>query len=145
MFMLLVTNVMVGLSMWIVFRMIGLENAGAWAVFAGFLHLVPYFGPVVTAGVTGIAAYMQFNSALMTVLVSGAIMVVATIVGVFLTTWMTGRIAKMNSASVFISLLFFTWLWGVGGMLLGIPIIVIIKVICGHVEHLQPVAELLGE
>jgi predicted PurR-regulated permease PerM len=145
MFMLLVTNVMVGLSMWIVFRIIGLENAGAWAVFAGFLHLVPYFGPVVTAGVTGIAAYMQFNSALMTVLVSGATMIVATIVGVFLTTWMTGRIAKMNSASVFISLLFFTWLWGVGGMLLGIPIIVIIKVICGHIEHLQPVAELLGE
>jgi predicted PurR-regulated permease PerM len=81
----------------------------------------------------------------MTVVVSGATMLVATIVGVFLTTWMTGRIAKMNSASVFISLLFFTWLWGVGGMLLGIPIIVIIKVICGHIEHLQPVAELLGE
>lgn len=145
MFMLLVTNVMVGLSMWILFRMIGLENAGAWAVFAGFLHLVPYFGPVVTAGVTGIAAYMQFDSTLTAALVSGATMLVATIVGVFLTTWMTGRIAKMNSASVFISLLFFTWLWGVWGMLLGIPIIVIIKVFCVHIEHLQPVAELLGE
>lgn len=58
---------------------------------------------------------------------------------------MTGRIAKMNSAAVFISLLFFTWLWGVWGMLLGIPLIVIIKVICVHIEHLQPVAELLGE
>jgi predicted PurR-regulated permease PerM len=51
----------------------------------------------------------------------------------------------MNSAAVFVSLLFFTWLWGVWGMLLGIPIIVIIKVICAHVEHLQPVAELLGD
>ena len=145
MFMLLITNVMVGLSMWVLFRMIGLENAGAWAVFAGFLHVVPYFGPVVTAGATGIAAYMQFGSASMAVLVAGATMLVATIVGVFLTTWMTGRIAKMNSAAVFISLLFFTWLWGVWGMLLGIPIIVIIKVICVHIEHLQPVAELLSE
>ena len=145
MFMLLITNVMVGLSMWILFRMIGLENAGAWAVFAGFLHVVPYFGPVVTAGVTGIAAYMQFGSTSMAVLVAGMTMLVATIVGVLLTTWMTGRIAKMNSAAVFISLLFFTWLWGVWGMLLGIPLIVIIKVICVHIEHLQPVAELLGE
>jgi len=145
MFMLLITNVMVGLSMWILFRMIGLENAGAWAVFAGFLHVVPYFGPVVTAGATGIAAYMQFGSTSMAVLVAGMTMLVATIVGVFLTTWMTGRIAKMNSAAVFISLLFFTWLWGVWGMLLGIPLIVIIKVICVHIEHLQPVAELLGE
>ena len=145
MFMLLITNVMVGLSMWVLFRMIGLENAGAWAVFAGFLHVVPYFGPVVTAGATGIAAYMQFGTTSTAVLVAGMTMLVATIVGVFLTTWMTGRIAKMNSAAVFISLLFFTWLWGVWGMLLGIPLIVIIKVICVHIEHLQPVAELLGE
>jgi predicted PurR-regulated permease PerM len=145
MFMLLVTNVMVGLAMWITFRILGLENAGAWAVAAGFLHVVPYFGPVVTAAATGIAAYMQFDSILMAMLVSGATMVIATIIGVFLTTWMTGRIAKMNSAAVFISLLFFTWLWGVWGMLLGIPIIVIIKVVCVHIENLQPVAEILGE
>jgi predicted PurR-regulated permease PerM len=145
MFMLLVTNVMVGLAMWITFRILGLENAGAWAVAAGFLHVVPYFGPVVTAAATGIAAYMQFDSILMAMLVSGATMVIATIIGVFLTTWMTGRIAQMNSAAVFISLLFFTWLWGVWGMLLGIPIIVIIKVVCVHIENLQPVAEILGE
>jgi predicted PurR-regulated permease PerM len=145
MFMLLVTNVMIGLAMWITFRLIGLENAGAWAVAAGFLHVVPYFGPVVTAAATGIAAYMQFDSIYMAMLVSGATMVIATIIGVFLTTWMTGRIAKMNSAAVFISLIFFTWLWGVWGMLLGIPIIVIIKVACVHIEHLQPVAEILGE
>jgi predicted PurR-regulated permease PerM len=145
MFMLLVTNIMVGLAMWITLRVLGLENAGAWAVASGFLHVVPYFGPVVTAIATGIAAYMQFDSVFMAVLVAGATMLIATIVGVFLTTWMTGRIAKMNSAAVFISLLFFTWLWGVWGMLLGIPIIVIIKVVCVHIESFQPVAEILGE
>jgi predicted PurR-regulated permease PerM len=145
MFMLLVTNIMVGILMWIAFRMLGLENAGAWAVAAGFLHIVPYFGPVATAIATGIAAYMQFDSIPVTLLVSGASVLIATLVGVFLTTWMTGRIAKMNPAAVFISLLFFTWLWGVWGMLLGIPIIVIIKVACVHIEHLQPVSELLGE
>ena len=145
MFMLLVTNIMVGILMWIAFRMLGLENAGAWAVAAGFLHVVPYFGPVITAAATGIAAYMQSDSLPMALLVSGACVLIATLVGVFLTTWMTGRIAKMNPAAVFISLLFFTWLWGVWGMLLGIPIIVIIKVACVHIEHLQSISELLGE
>ena len=143
--MLLITNVMVGILMWIAFRMLGLQNAGAWAVAAGFMHVVPYFGPVAIAVATGMAAYMQFDSVVMALLVSGASMVIATIVGIFVTTWMTGRIAKMNSAAVFISLLFFAWLWGVWGMLLGIPIIVIIKVICEHIEYLQPVAELLGD
>ncbi|MBC7696914.1 MAG: AI-2E family transporter [Bacteroidia bacterium] len=145
MFMLLITNVMVGILMWIAFRMLGLQNAGAWAVAAGFMHVVPYFGPVAIAVATGMAAYMQFDSVVMALLVSGASMVIATVVGIFVTTWMTGRIAKMNSAAVFISLLFFAWLWGVWGMLLGIPIIVIIKVICEHIEYLEPVAELLGD
>lgn len=144
-FMLVVTNIIVGILSWVAFRALGLENAGAWAVAAGFMHIVPYFGPVITAAVTGMAAYMQFDSILMTLSVAGASVVIATIVGVFVTTWMTGRIAKMNSAAVFISLIFFSWLWGLWGMLLGIPVIFILKVICEHIEHLQPIAELLSD
>lgn len=144
-FMLLVTNISVGVCMWIAFRMMGLENAGAWAVWAGFMHLIPYFGPVATAVATGMAAYMQFNSLITALLVAGVVMLIATIIGIFITTWMTGRIAKMNSAAVFISLLFFAWLWGIWGMLLGIPIVVIIKVVSERIEQLQPLAELLSE
>jgi predicted PurR-regulated permease PerM len=61
------------------------------------------------------------------------------------TTWMTGKIAKMNPAAVFIGLLFWGWLWGVWGLLLGVPIIVVVKVIAEHVEDMEPVAELLRE
>jgi predicted PurR-regulated permease PerM len=109
------------------------------------LHIVPYFGPGITAVATGMAAFLQFNSLSMVLLVSGASLAIATLVGTFITTWMTGRIAKMNTAAVFISLLFWSWLWGVWGMLLSMPIIVIVKVVCQHVERLQPVSELLGE
>jgi predicted PurR-regulated permease PerM len=94
---------------------------------------------------TGVAAFMQFGSISMGVLAAGVSLSIATLVGTFVTTWMTGRIAKMNPAAVFISLLFWGWLWGIWGLLLGIPIIVIVKVISEHVEGLQSVAELLGE
>ena len=145
MFMLLLTNVLVGLLTWITFRWIGLENAGAWAVAAGLLHVIPYLGPAVTAFVTGMAALLQFGEISMVVLVAVASLSIATFVGTFVTAWMTGRIAKMNTAAVFISLLFWGWLWGILGMLLSVPIIVIVKVVSQHVEQLQPVAELLGE
>jgi predicted PurR-regulated permease PerM len=145
MFMLLMTNLLVALLTWLALRWIGLENAGAWAAAAGFLHLVPYLGPGVTAVATGMAAFMQFESFTMALLVAGAALAIATVVGTFVTTWMTGRIAKMNSAAVFISLLFWAWLWGVWGMLLSIPIIVIVKVVSQHVEQLHPIAELLGD
>ena len=145
MFMLFMTSLLVTLLSWIAFRWIGLENAGAWAVAAGLLHVIPYFGPAVIAGATGLAAFLQFDSLWMALLVSGASVAIATVVGIFVTTWMSGRIAKMNAAAVFISLLFWSWLWGVWGMLLGIPIIFIAKVISQHVEQLHPFAELLGE
>jgi predicted PurR-regulated permease PerM len=51
----------------------------------------------------------------------------------------------MNTAAVFVSLLFWTWLWGVWGMLLSMPITAIIKVVAQRVEQLEPVAELLGD
>ena len=145
MVMLLATNVLVGLLSWIAFRWIGLENAGAWAVVAGLLHIVPYIGPAITAGATAMAAFMQFDSFSAALLASGASLAIATFVGTFVTTWMTGRIARMNPAAVFVSLLFWGWLWGVWGMLLSVPIIVIVSVISQHVERLRPVEELLGD
>jgi predicted PurR-regulated permease PerM len=145
MLMLLATNVLVGLLTWAALRGVGLENAGAWAVAAGLLHVIPYFGPAVTAAVLGIAAFMQFEVLSTALLVAGASLAIATLVGTLVTTWMTGRIARMNTAAVFISLLFWAWLWGVWGMLLSIPITVIVKVVAQHVEQLETVAELLGE
>ena len=145
MLMLLATNLLVGLLSWIAFRWIGLENAGAWAVVAGVLHIVPYIGPGITAGATAMAAFMQFDSFPAALLASGASLAIATFVGTFVTTWMTGRIARMNPAAVFVSLLFWGWLWGVWGMLLSVPIIVIVSVISQHVERLHPIAELLGD
>lgn len=145
MLMLLTTNILVGVLSWIAFRWIGLDNAGAWAVGAALLHLIPYLGPVVTALATGVAAFMQFNALSSGLLVAVASLLVATFVGTFVATWMTGRIARMNTSAVFISLLFWGWLWGVWGMLLSIPIIVIVKVISQQIEELHPVAELLGE
>ena len=145
MLMLLATNLLVALLSWIAFSWIGLENAGAWAAAAGLFHIIPYLGPGVTAVATGMAAFMQFESFGMTLLVGGASLAIATFVGTFVTTWMTGRIAHMNSAAVFISLLFWGWLWGVWGLLLSIPIVVIVKVVSQHIEQLHPLAELLGD
>jgi predicted PurR-regulated permease PerM len=143
--MLLVTNMLLGLSLWMIFRWLGLENAGAWAVAASCLHIIPYFGPLIIAVATGLTAFMQFESLSKMLLVSGSSLLVATLVGTFITTWMTGRIAKMNATAVFVGLLFWGWLWGIWGLLLGVPIIVMVRVVSEHVDGMQSVAELLGE
>jgi len=145
MLMLLVTNTLVGMLTWVALRLIGLQNAEAWAVAAGLLHVVPYLGPSVTAVALGLASFLQFSSLTMALIAMAASLTIAILIGVFVTTWMTGRIARMNAPAVFISLLFWGWLWGVWGMLLAVPLIVITKVASEHVEQFRPLAELLGE
>lgn len=145
MFMLLVTNIALGLTSWAAFYAIGLDSPGAWAIAAAVLHLIPYFGTLVTALGTGAAAFLQFESFTMAAALISINLVIASIIGTLVATWMTGRIAKMNPMAVFVALLFGGWLWGVWGMLICVPIVVVVKVVAEHVENLHPLAELLNE
>ncbi len=145
MFMLLVTNVLLGLLAWIALHLIGLDNAGAWAIAIALLHIIPYFGVLIGAVAVGLTAFLQFESFSLMLLVVAITIGISSLVGTLVTTWMTGRIAKMNATAVFVALLFGGWLWGVWGMLLCVPIIVVLKVIAERIEGMQSIAELLGE
>jgi predicted PurR-regulated permease PerM len=81
----------------------------------------------------------------MALLAAGSSLVIATLVGIVLITWMNGKLAKMNATAVFIALFFWGWLWGPWGLLLAIPIMGMVKVFSEHVEDLQPLSELLAE
>jgi predicted PurR-regulated permease PerM len=93
---------------------------------------------------SGVAAFLQFGSPLMTLAVAGVSLLVAGAVGFVFMTLLQSRLSRVNSAVLFITLLFFGWLWGVWGLLLGAPLLAIAKVICDRVEALAPVGELLG-
>src|SRR5690606_39385336 len=81
MFLLLVTNVALGLASWGAFYAVGLDNPGAWAIAAGLLHVIPYFGTLVTAVGTGAAAFLQFESFTMLAALIAINLVIASIVG----------------------------------------------------------------
>lgn len=145
MFMLLATNLLVGLLTWLALRWFGLDNAGAWAVAAGLLHVIPYFGPALTASAIGLAGFMQFDTPTTGLLLAATSLGIATFVGTFVATWMIGRSARINVTALFVALLFWGWLWGAWGMLLSIPLTVIAKVLAQHVPSLNAVAELLSD
>ena len=140
----LVSNILVAVATWLTFGAFGMEQAGAWGVAAGVLHFVPYLGPGLIALGSGVAGFLQFGSLLNGLAVGCASLVVTVAVGMVFTTWLQSRFASVNAAVLFIALLFFGWLWGVWGLLLGAPLLVIAKVICDRVESLKRVGELLG-
>ncbi len=138
------SNALLGLGTWLAFEALGLEHAGVWGVAAGVLHFIPYLGPALIVLASGVAGFLQFDSMLRALAVAGAGLLVAGLVGLVFMTWLQGRAARVNAAVLFIALLFFGWLWGIWGLLLGAPLVAIVKVVCDRVETLKPVGELLG-
>ena len=133
-------GVLTGLALWA----LGLENAAVWGIAAGVLNLVPYLGSIITAIATALVGFLQFGSINMALAVGGVSLVIHTIIGNLLTPWLTSRTSRMNPVAVFVGLLAWGWLWGVWGLLLGIPILMITKSICDRVDDLAPVSEFLG-
>ncbi len=141
---MIISNTLVGVCTWLAFAALGMEQAGVWGVAAGVLHFIPYLGPLLLAVASGVGAFLQFDTIIDAVMVSGVSIVVAGVIGMLLMTWLQSRFASVNAAVLFIALLFFAWIWGMSGLLLGGPLVAIAKVICDRVETLKPVGELLG-
>jgi predicted PurR-regulated permease PerM len=123
---------------------IGLEHAAVWGVAAGVLDLVPYVGSVVIATGSALVGFLQFGTLDMALLVSGISLLIHAIESFLLTPWLTSRANKMNPVAIFVGVLAWGWLWGIWGLLLGVPILVVIKAICDRVDDLKPVGEFLG-
>jgi predicted PurR-regulated permease PerM len=137
-------SVVVGVCTGLAFMMLGLSNAGAWGLAAGLTNLVPYVGAVVLSGCAAVVALVQLGTLEMALAAGGLSLLVHAIAGNVLTPWWTGRASKMSPVAVFVAVLVFGWLWGVWGLLLGVPILLVVKCVCDHVDDLKPVGELLG-
>ena len=129
---MLVTNTLVGIVVWLVFSIAGLPDAAGWGVTAAVLHVVPYLGMALLTGL-GAAETFLVHETLGAALSMAAFLVLAsTLIGTLVTAWLQGRAAKMNSAAIFIGLMFWGALWGVWGLFLGPALVVLFKVVAEH-------------
>lgn len=139
------TSTLVGVATWLAFLWIGVEHAAIWGVAAGVLNTIPYLGPVLVSGGSALVAFLQFGTFEMALLVGGVSLAITSLEGYLLLPWLTGRASRMSAVVVFVSVLVWGWLWGAWGLLLGVPIIMIVKAVCDRIEDLKPVGELLGD
>ncbi len=144
-FVRVVTSVFVAVVTWIAFRLIGLEQAAVWAIAAGVFNSIPYFGPVIVAAGTAVVAFLQFGTIAMTTYVAGISLAITSLEGWLLTPWLTSRTARTNEVAVFVGLIFWSFIWGIWGTLLAVPMLVAVKAYCDRIEDLKPIGELLGD
>jgi predicted PurR-regulated permease PerM len=141
---LLVTNVLIAVLTWTALSITGLPNAGMWGVVTGLLHVIPYAGTLVAAVAVGVAALTEFGILSDVMVAMAAVILVAEAIGLLFATWLQGRTARMNPVATFVGVMFFGWLWGAWGLLLGMPILAVLNAISDRVEAMKPLREFLG-
>ena len=142
---MLATNVAVSLAVWPVFYFLGFEQHGLWAIFAGVVHIVPYVGSVAVAAAAAFVTYLESPDIFEAVNAGLIVLVVVSLVATLLSTWLQSRTSRMNQVAVFVGIMFWGWLWGLWGLFLGAPIVVIVKVVCDNISSLRGAARLLGD
>jgi predicted PurR-regulated permease PerM len=122
----------------------GVPNAAMWGMLVAVLNFVPYFGPVAGVIVLGTVGLLTFDTLWQGLLPPAWYLVLHLLEANLITPVLLGRRFTLNPVVIFVSLIFWMWLWGVPGALLSVPILVSIKVICDRVPAMSPVSELLS-
>ncbi len=141
----LITSVIVGAATWIALMLMGVQQALLWGVLAGVFNSIPYFGPIIVSGGLAVVGLLQFGSVTKAIQAAGIALVITSLEGWLLTPPLMGRAARMNALTVFVGLLVWSWIWGIWGTILAVPMLATMKAVCDHIEGLEPIGRLMGE
>lgn len=130
----------IGCGLWL----LGVPNAIVWGVMAALMNFLPYIGALLTMIIVAVISIVSFDSFAYALLAPGFMLTCNIIEGQFLTPLIVGRRLELNAVAIFIAVAFWSWLWGLVGALIAVPLLVVVKVFCDHFEGLQAVGNFLS-
>jgi predicted PurR-regulated permease PerM len=138
-------NVVLGFAIALVMTLIGMPNALLWGALAAIAEFIPYVGATVLLGTLTLAGFATFGTMSHALLVPGAYLAVNLIQSQFVSPLILGRRLTLNPVAILVGLVFWWWLWGVGGAFIAVPLLATLKIFCDHIESLAPIGEFLGK
>jgi predicted PurR-regulated permease PerM len=140
-----VVNVGLGVAVTLVMLLLKMPNALLWGTLAGLAEFIPYIGATVMVGLLTMAGLAVFPDVGHALLVPGAYLAVNLLQANFISPTVLGRRLTLNPVAILVGLVFWWWIWGVGGAFIAVPLLATFKIFCDHIESLAPVGEFLGK
>jgi predicted PurR-regulated permease PerM len=129
------------LAMWA----LGMPNPLLWGVLAALLNFIPYAGALLTFAVVGMVSIVTFDHWLPIALPPAVFLLLTALEGQIFSPMIVGRQLTLNPIAVFVSILFWGWLWGLAGMLLAVPILAAVKITLTTMQPRHALAALIGD
>ncbi|MCL4800890.1 MAG: AI-2E family transporter [Burkholderiales bacterium] len=137
-------NAGLGLVSGVALYLLDMPNPVLWGALVAVLNYLPYIGAAIAVTTVAFVAFLSFDSPAHILGAPAVLLALTTLEGQLLTPVLTGRRLSLNPVVVFLSMLFWAWLWGAVGALMAVPILMTCKILCDHLAPLAPVGEFLG-
>ena len=137
-------SLVTGIMTYVLARAFGMEVAMPLGVITFVLNFIPNVGSIVATGLVALAAYVQFGDPWLTAVIFAIAGTIQFVNGSIIDPMLMGRALRLSSFGILLSLAFWGAVWGIPGMFLSVPIMVMLLVVCSHVPALRPVAILLS-
>jgi predicted PurR-regulated permease PerM len=121
-------NLVVGILVYIICILFGIKFAFLWGVVAFLLHFIPFVGAIISVFFPSIMALIQFDNAFLPLIVFLLLSTIQMGMGNIIEPILMGNKLRLNTITAMFGLVFWGSLWGVSGLFLGIPMLVIFKV-----------------
>lgn len=137
-------NAGLGICVFLLLSALGMPNAYVWGIVAFLLNFLPYIGGVIGSLLVGAFAIVTFDSIWYALLAPLGYQLLTGIEGQMVTPWLVGRRLAMNTVAVFLTVVFWGWLWGMPGALVAVPFLVVFKTVCENFEPLKIIGNFLS-
>ena len=138
-------NAGLGVSIGAYLTALGLESGYVWGIAAFLLNFLPYIGGFAGSILVGAYSIVAFDSLSYAILAPIGYQLLTGIEGQFVTPFLVGRRLELNTVAVFLTVVFWGWLWGIAGALVAVPFLVVFKVVCENFETLETVGHFLSK
>lgn len=138
-----VAAVLQGVTVALLSWLLGLDLALVWGLLAFLLNYIPTIGSVLAVIPPTLFALVQFDGIGRALGVLAAMSVLQLVMGNYLDPLIQGKLLKLSPVVVLVSIVFWGWVWGIPGALLGVPIMVGVVIACDHYPATRWIARFL--
>lgn len=133
-----------GAMVFVLAQAFGLELATSLGIITFVLNFIPNIGSIVATALIALVAHVEIGNATSTLAIFAISGIIQFVNGSIIDPMLMGRALRLSSFGIILSLAFWGAVWGIPGMFLSVPIMVMLLVVCSHVPNLRPFAVLLS-
>lgn len=138
-------NIGLGIAVTMVMWLVGMPTPYLWGAMATLFNFIPYVGPVAGTLVVFVAAGSVFDSFTRALMMAVVFWLTTAVEGQFITPTVLGKTLKVGSLVVLIAVAFWGFMWGLPGVLLSVPLLIVMREVCSRFDATYPLAVVLGE